>query len=309
MNIMLLGAGGFIGTNLALALSRESGDCVTVVSRRAEPIPGEARPGLRFLGVELNADTDFDTLLRGQNVVYHLLSTTMPSTSNRQIARELEANVVLSANLLEACARQGVERVVFFSSGGTVYGKSGRCPFREDAPTEPITSYGVQKLAIEKLLYLYRHMYGLDYRIIRLANPYGPWQRPNGQLGAVTTFVYKALAGEPIEIYGDGHVVRDFLYIDDAVRGVLNIARGESEHRLFNLGSGTGTSIRDILGTVERTLGVSPEVRYTPARAVDVPANYLDISRYETAYGPLDPIPLEEGILRTAAFLRKRYSL
>ncbi len=309
MNIMLLGAGGFIGTNLALALSRESGDCVTVVSRRAEPIPGEDRPGLRFLGVELNADTDFDTLLRGQNVVYHLLSTTMPSTSNRQIARELEANVVLSANLLEACARQGVERVVFFSSGGTVYGKSGRCPFREDAPTEPITSYGVQKLAIEKLLYLYRHMYGLDYRIIRLANPYGPWQRPNGQLGAVTTFVYKALAGEPIEIYGDGHVVRDFLYIDDAVRGVLNIARGESEHRLFNLGSGTGTSIRDILGTVERTLGVSPEVRYTPARAVDVPANYLDISRYETAYGPLDPIPLEEGILRTAAFLRKRYSL
>ena len=309
MNIMLLGAGGFIGTNLALALSRESGDCVTVVSRRAEPIPGEDRPGLRFLGVELNADTDFDTLLRGQNVVYHLLSTTMPSTSNRQIARELEANVVLSANLLEACARQGVERVVFFSSGGTVYGKSGRCPFREDAPTEPITSYGVQKLAIEKLLFLYRHMYGLDYRIIRLANPYGPWQRPNGQLGAVTTFVYKALAGEPIEIYGDGHVVRDFLYIDDAVRGVLNIARGESEHRLFNLGSGTGTSIRDILGTVERTLGVSPEVRYTPARAVDVPANYLDISRYETAYGPLDPIPLEEGILRTAAFLRKRYSL
>lgn len=309
MNIMLLGAAGFIGTNLTLALSRSGEDRVTVVSRRRAAFPWDGRENVRFVESELNVGTDYDALVKGQDVIYHLLSTTMPTTSNRQIAEELEANVILSSHLFEACARQGVKRVIFLSSGGTVYGKNGACPLREDAPTDPISSYGIQKLTTEKLLYLYRHVFGLDYRIIRLSNPYGPWQRPNGQLGAVTTFTYKALRGEPIDVYGDGQVVRDFLYIDDAVRGILTIADAENGQRLYNLGSGYGTSIREVLDTVERTLGCRLTVRYREARAVDVPVNFLDIGRYEADFGPLDPLPLDEGIQKTAAFLKRQYSL
>ena len=152
-------------------------------------------------------------------------------------------------------------------------------------------------------------MYGFDYRIVRLSNPYGPYQRPNGVLGAVTTFTYKALAHEPITVYGDGSVVRDFLYIDDAVRGILSIADGEAPYRVFNLGSGHGTSIREVLDTICRELDLQPEIIWQAGRPVDVPVNYLDISRFETCYGRLDPLPLATGIRKTAAFLKDYYHL
>ena len=312
MNIILLGAAGFIGTNLTLVLAKHPENQITVVSRRRASfaeMEAMAFPNVRFVEADLVASPDFDRLLEGQDVVFHLLSTTVPTTSNLQISEELNANVVLSARLFEACAAHGVRKVVFFSSGGTVYGRAAACPLCEDTPTNPITSYGIQKLTIEKLLYLYHHMYGFDYRIIRLANPYGPWQRPNGVLGAVTTFTYRALRGEPITVYGDGSVVRDFLYIDDAVRGILNIVSGNSPERVFNLGSGRGTSIREVLDTIRTVLGVEPEIIWKEASTVDVPVNYLDISRYEAAYGALNPLPLDEGIRKTAAFLNRRNSL
>ena len=198
-----------------------------------------------------------------------------------------------------------VKKVVFISSGGTVYGKEVRCPLNEDTPTNPISSYGLQKVTIEKLLYLYNYMYGLDYRIIRLANPYGPYQRPNGVLGAVTTFTYKALKNEEIMVYGDGTVVRDYIYIDDALRGIKNIVEGKCEHKIFNLGSGYGISINELISCIEKTLSRNLKVIYMESRAVDVPENYLDISRYESYYGKLNPIGLKEGIMKTARFMEK----
>ena len=312
MNIILLGAAGFIGTNLTLALAEQPENQITVVSRRRASfadLEARAFPNVRFVEADLVAAPQYDSLLEGQDVVYHLLSTTVPTTSNRQISEELSANVILSARLFEACAAQHVKKVVFISSGGTVYGKAASCPLHEDTPTDPITSYGIQKLTIEKLLYLYHHMYGFDYRIIRLANPYGPYQRPNGVLGAVTTFTYKALAHEPITVYGDGSVVRDFLYIDDAVRGILNIVTGNTAHKIFNLGSGRGTSIREVLDTIRRELDLRPEILWQNGRPVDVPVNYLDISRYEAAFGALEPLPLDQGIRKTASFLKDYYHL
>lgn len=237
------------------------------------------------------------------------MSTTVPTTSNQHISQELVSNVIFSANLFEACIRCGVKKVVFVSSGGTVYGKEVDCPLKEKTATNPISSYGVQKITIEKLLYLYRYMYGLDYRIIRLANPYGPYQRPNGVLGAVTTFTYKALKGDEITVYGDGSVVRDFIYIDDAIRAIMKIVNGENKHRTFNLGCGYGTSIKQVLETIEKALGIKLNVSYLEGRKVDVPVNYLDISRYEKYYGALNPISLEDGIRKTADFMKKEYGI
>ena len=312
MNIILLGGAGFIGTNLALVLAKELGDQITIVDRQKayfQNLQDKHLPNLTFVESELLPETDYEALVKGHDVVYHLISTTVPTTSNQAISEELKANVILSANLFEACVHQGVQKVVFLSSGGTVYGKKTTCPLNEDTPTDPISSYGVQKVAIEKLLYLYHYMHGLDYRIIRLANPYGPFQRPNGVLGAITTFTYKALKGEEIQVYGDGSVMRDFIYIDDAVRGIVNIVNGNDANRMFNLGCGYGTSIKHVLDTIQSTLGISIRVCYSKARQVDVPVNYLDISRYEKAYGLLDPLALEDGIRKTAAFMREFYLL
>ena len=312
MKILLLGAAGFIGTNLTIELAKKTEDEITLVDRSKaffKPIVSMDLKNVHILEADLTVDMDFDSILKDQEVVYHLVSTTVPTTSNRHISQELVSNVIFSANLFEACIRCGVKKVVFVSSGGTVYGKEADCPLKEKTATNPISSYGVQKITIEKLLYLYRYMYGLDYRIIRLANPYGPYQRPNGVLGAVTTFTYKALKGDEITVYGDGSVVRDFIYIDDAIRAIMKIVNGENKHRTFNLGCGYGTSIKQVLETIEKALGIKLNVSYLEGRKVDVPVNYLDISRYEKYYGALNPISLEDGIRKTADFMKKEYGI
>ena len=128
-------------------------------------------------------------------------------------------------------------------------------------------------------------------------------------LGAVSTFTYKALRGEEIQVYGDGSVVRDFIYVDDAIRGVQKIVNGESPYRIFNLGCGYGTSIRQLLETIEKVLNSHLNVQYMEARTVDVPVSFLDISRYEAAYGSLDPLSLEKGIRKTVDFMKSYYSI
>lgn len=310
MNIIILGAAGFIGTNLAIQLSKNRNNRITLVDRKKEYFFNMEKMNLKNVEIKessLEYDDCFDRLLIGQEVLYHLVSTTVPTTSNQHISQELQANVIFSSNLFEACVRCDVTKVVFISSGGTVYGKEDNCPLNEHTLTYPISSYGIQKITIEKLLYLYKYMYGLDYRIIRLANPYGPYQRPDGVLGAVTTFIYKALKGEEITVYGDGSVIRDFIYIDDAIRAIINIVNGTSARCTFNLGCGYGTSIKQVLDTIKNTLGLELNVVYKEGRKVDVPVNFLDISRYESYYGKLEPIILNEGIRKTAEFMKENY--
>ena len=312
MKIILLGAAGFIGTNLIAELSKDPNNEITIVDRDLryfKPIINLNIPNLNIVESDLSMNTDYEKLVATQDLVYHLISTTVPSTSNRSISEELKANVILSANLLDACVTQKVKKIAFISSGGTVYGAGLNFPINEKDPTNPITSYGIQKLCIEKLLYLYNYMYGLDYRIIRLSNPYGPYQRPDGRLGVITNFTYKALKGEDIYVYGSGSIVRDYIYIDDAIRGIQNIVNGTSPYKTFNLGCGYGTTIKEIIQAIESVLNVKLNINYTTARKVDVPVNYLDISRYEAAYGTLSPINLEEGIKKTAKFLKQFYGI
>ena len=305
MKIALIGGAGFIGTNLAIHLSKT--DEVTVIDREEEYFTTLKAMNLpiSYIAAPFDMTANFDTQVAGQDVVYHLASTVIPGNSNQDIGAELEANVIVTCKLLDACVRQNVKKVVFISSGGAIYGKKGICPIKEDTVTYPITSYGVQKLTIEKLLYLYRYQKGLDYRIIRLANPYGPYQRPNGKLGVVTTFVYKALTSGRLEVYGDGSVVRDFIYIEDAVRGIQKIVNGENDIRVFNLGSGRGTSVNQVIDAIKKTVRSDLSVSYIAGRATDVPMNYLDISRYERIFGRLNPIELEDGIKLTAQFMKK----
>lgn len=311
MNIIVLGAAGFIGTNLAIKLSAEGTNRLTLVDRDPkyfETLKEMNLPNVNLVSSPLSQETNFDELLKDQEIVYHLISTTVPTTSNQQIPLELNSNVVLTAQILDSCVRTGVKRVIFISSGGTVYGREKDCPISEDTATNPITSYGIQKITIEKLLYLYEYLHGLDYRVIRLANPYGPYQRPNGVLGAVTTFTYEALCDKAINVFGDGSVVRDFIYIDDAITAIVTIANSDAPYRTFNVGSGRGTSIRKVLTLIQKVVQHSMNVNYLPGRSVDVPVNFLDVNRYESCFGRIPSRKLEEGIRETANFLLNNYS-
>ncbi len=310
MNIILFGAAGFIGTNLTFQIEKNTNNKITLVDVNKNYFNNiKAKKNIKIIESNFDMGTDFESILSGQNIVYHLVSTTVPVTSNQHIGQELVANVAVTSKMLDACVRCGIDKVIFISSGGTVYGKEGICPLNEDTATNPITSYGIQKITIEKLLYVYQYIYNLDYRVIRLANPYGPYQRPNGILGAVTTFTYKALMGEEIIVYGDGSIIRDFIYIDDAIKGILNIVNGKDKHKIFNLGCGYGTSIKDVIKTIEDVITCKINVVYKEGRKVDVPINYLDINRYEKAYGKLNPINLAEGIVKTARFIKNFYNI
>lgn len=305
--ILILGASGFIGTNLTLRLLSEQ-NRLTLFDRPGALYPDAIRQAaaagrVRFYEGDF-ARTDLSAALAETETVYHLISTTCPANSNRDVAMEMEENLIATIRFLDACVAADVKKVVFLSSGGTVYGKHHTGICREQEEAFPITSYGVQKLAIEKMLYLYHEMHGLDYRIVRLSNPYGPYQRPDGVQGVVTTFTWRAIQGLPILVYGDGSVVRDYIYIDDAVEGILRIAKRDSGHRLYNLGRGEGRSVRDVIAAIGEVLGKEPEVTYLPGRPVDVPVNVLDISRFRQDFGPFDPICLTEGIRRLTEFYR-----
>lgn len=309
MKIMILGAGGFIGTNLAIRLAENRSSQLTLVDKKDSYFQHISEAGLEAdLKIsDFGQGCDYEILTKGQEVIYYLVSTTSPGNSNQNIPKELSENVVAAAEFLKACIVNKVKKVIFLSSGGTVYGLEGKCPISEETVANPINSYGVQKLMIEKLFYLYHYLYGLEYKIIRLANPYGPYQRPNNSLGVVTNFVYQALKGEPLTIYGDGKVIRDFIYIDDVITAILNISEYQGKHSMFNLGSGMGSSIRQVVDAIEKTMDLMVDVTYLTGRTVDVPVNILDISRYESVFGEWKPISLEEGIRRTADFLKRHY--
>lgn len=303
MNIVILGAAGFIGTNLTARLAQDPTYHITLVDKDKKYF--KHIEDMHFTNVEIHFadfcdDMNFDKFLKNQDIVYHLVSTTVPTTSNKNISQELAINIGFSVSLLEACVRCNVQRVVFVSSGGTVYGRNAVCPIVEETGLNPINAYGIQKVTIENLLYLYNYLYELDYRIVRLANPYGPYQRPNGVQGVVAAFIYRALKNESIVVFGDGTVVRDFIYISDAVGAMLNVANGAAPYKVFNIGCGYGTSINKILDIVKNVIGKELQIVYMPGRNVDVPKNILDISRYEQYYGKLNCCSLEDGIRKTA---------
>src|SRR5205807_7104798 len=271
---------GFLGSNLIEEAFRR-GHAVTVLDRPGAPsgIPPRIRAGLNWIEGDFGDPDALRPACAGQEVVFHLIGTTLPKSSNEDPEFDFVSNVRGTIRLLQAAKREGVRKIVFISSGGTVYGIPRQMPIPETHPTDPISSYGISKLAIEKYLALFHSEHGSDYVILRVANPYGPHQRPERAQGAIAVFAWKALNRQLIEIWGDGTTVRDYVYVSDVVEAMMRGMAYAGEERLFNIGSGVGRTLNEIVQGIERVLGRSVEVNYASGRSVDVPANVLDISR------------------------------
>ena len=306
---VVLGGAGFLGSHLVEALLAR-GVRVRVFDRPGADLRNleEAGPGWTFLGGDFANEVDQDAALRDVDTVYHLVSTTIPATSNDNPVYDVETNLVPTLTLLEAVRRHGAPRVVFVSSGGTVYGRPEILPIPETHPTRPIVSYGVVKLAVERYLELHHRLHGLSYAVVRLANPYGPRQDPAGAQGAASVFLGRAFRGEPITIWGDGSVVRDYVYVDDAVAGMVAAAERGGDAGVYNVGSGEGTSLLRLVDAIGAAGGLRPDVRHEPGRAFDVPENVLDIARARAELGWEPRVPLEEGLRRTWLWLQARES-
>jgi len=302
---LVLGGAGFIGSHLAEALAQQ-GRPVRIFDRPHVdrlPLFPRTRGFQVFTGDFLNPQA-LVPALEGVELVFHLVSTTLPQNSNDHPVYDVESNVLGSLRLMELCRERGVRKVVFVSSGGTVYGVPRATPVAEDHPTDPISSYGIHKLMVEKYLALAQRLHGLDYCVVRPANLYGPRQRLDTAQGAVAVFLDQALRGQPIHIWGDGSVVRDYVYVTDAVDAMLKAASFEGAPRIFNIGSGKGTSLKELVAAIGQLLGRQVKVEYSSGRAVDVPANVLDASLAARHLGWRASTSLEDGLRRTCEWLR-----
>jgi len=280
MKCLLIGGGGFLGSNLCDSLLAQ-GFSVKVFER---PNLLQYRCFSSDENIEwvegdfLNPD-DISKAIKDCDIIYHFASTTIPESSNENPVYDIETNLIATVKLADLAIKNGIKKIIFPSSGGTVYGIPEVIPIKESHPSNPLCSYGITKLAIEKYFQLYHILYGLDYCILRIANPYGMRQRVTGAQGAVCVFLYKALKGSTIEIWGDGNVVRDYIYVSDVVDALVKAITYDGGDRIFNIGSGKGHSLNDILIDIEKLIDRPVKRIYKQRRPLDVPINILDIEK------------------------------
>lgn len=300
-NCLVLGGGGFIGAHLSLLLA---GRVKRLRLFGHQSTPPKPLAGLDWFSGDIADRRSLAAALDGVDTVFHLVNATTPATANRDKIGDVRANVISTLGLLEACREQRVERIVFASSGGTVYGPSAVIPTCEDAACWPITAYGVSKLAIERYLHLYEYLHQLPYRVLRISNPFGPHQRVSGQQGVIAAFVERILAGRPIELWGDGSVSRDFLYVTDVADAFARAAVHEGPERIFNIGSGVSRSLNEVIAALKEVVGAPVAVSRHAARMVDVPVSALDIGRAERALGWRPRTEFLDGLNRTVSWAR-----
>jgi len=295
-----------MGTHICRALL-ERGYPVRVFERPVpEPVSAERAQGpIEWVYGDFLNQSDVAAAVAGCEIIFHLISTTLPATSNDNPLYDVQTNLAGTIGMLDAARASGVRRIIFVSSGGTVYGIPQATPITESHPTEPICSYGITKLAIEKYLHLYHSVHGLDYLVLRIANPFGEGQRPDAAQGAVAVFLRRALNGETIEIWGDGTVVRDYLYIDDVTNAFMRGLEYRGECRIMNIGSARGYSLNELLAAIERVLGKRVERTYVDSRPFDVPINVLDCTRAKQLLGWEPRVSLHDGLTRTVEWLRR----
>jgi len=309
VKILVLGGGGFIGSHLCDALLSAGHQVRVFEYPGIKPLcPPESLRQIEWVEGDFTNPVQVDNAVRDCEIVYHLVSTTLPKSSNDNPVYDVEANVVATIQMLQSACRHRINKIIFASSGGTVYGIPQQIPIAEEHPTNPITSYGIGKLAIEKYLHLFYTLHGLEYCILRLANPYGERQRAAASQGAVAVFLNKALLGDTIEIWGDGSVIRDYIYIADVISAMLKAVPYRGEQRIFNVGAGLGVSLNQMLADMENILGKTVNRVHLPSRNFDVPTNVLDIRRIQQAFDWSPQTDFEAGIALTLSRVGKRPS-
>jgi len=301
MKVLVLGGNGFIGSHVVDQLLA-AGHRVRVFDRS----PERFRKPLKDVEYRLGRfDDTFQVAeaLQGMDAVCHLISTTVPGTSNLDPVADVQNNLINTLNLLEQMRKKGLRRILYLSSGGTVYGNPASSPISENHPLKPISSYGIVKVAIEKYLFMYQQLYGLQPVILRPSNPYGPRQGHAGVQGLIGTLLARAFSGETLEIWGDGSIVRDYMHVSDLAR-LCVVALEDSSCGVFNAGSGEGHSINQIIEMIRELTGSKLNVRYEEARSFDVKKVVLDISSAMQQFDWKPEVELSTGIREHMEWLR-----
>jgi UDP-glucose 4-epimerase len=304
--VVILGGLGFIGSHLSRAMIQE-GFRVRIFDKlyTSHELIKDIEPYVEVVEGDAEKSQDVLDALSGGEIGFHFIHTTVPGSSMQDPGYDVQSNVVSSVRWISQLHRTSVKRLIFISSGGTVYGIPQTNPITEDHPTTPICSYGITKLSIEKYVLLYGHLYRIDCRILRPSNVYGEGQKLNINQGLIGVFADRILRGEPIEIWGDGTVQRDYLYISDLISGILKLTEYRGPYEIFNISTGEGHSILEIIEMLGEIFGKRPQLTFKPSRGFDVPINVLSAKRLMEETGWQPRTALRQGVERYVQWLRK----
>lgn len=302
MKVAVAGASGFIGQSVVLALTAAGHQVRALARTRPADLPDHGNVEWHLGDL---SEPEFSLFaFEGQNAVIHVVGGQTPAQSNVDILQDMRRGTELTIRLLDAARRNGVGRFIFASSGGAIYGVPECAPVAEGASTRPISAYGVSKLASEKYLDLFEYLFGMKCYSLRVSNPYGVGQYPLRDQGVIAHFASRALLGTTIKIFGDGNSVRDFIYISDVASAFLATLEYQGNHRVFNIGSGHGTSVNQIVDMLDNELGVAIAREYEDMRKADVSINFLDVARANSELHWEPQVDIASGLSKTMEWMR-----
>jgi len=293
MNILIIGGNGFIGSHL-VDIFLKNGHKVRVFDYSLEKYRNKLN-GVDYRIFSFDNLTELAESLFDIDIVYHLASSTVPSTSNLDINKEIKKDLIPSINLLDVMVKLKKNRLVFLSSGGAVYGNTLSIPIAENQSLNPISSYGIIKATIENYIRLFERLYGIKALIVRPSNLYGPRQGHKATQGVISTFLTKVNSEEDITVFGNGKSKKDYLFISDFVEACYKLSMNH-DHGEYNIGSGIGTSVNEIIDAIKHITKKQIKVNYTEFKEYDVPNFILDIDKIKRDIQWIPETTLNEGI-------------
>jgi UDP-glucose 4-epimerase len=297
--VIVVGAAGFLGRACVKALSA-AGLNVDGVDVIDTPVEGAAT----WTVADVMNHGIPEHLLGEAGTLFHFAWSNDPGRGNADMTRDVQTNVAGAVRAFEQAASSGLKRIIYPSSGGTIYGKNPPFPTPETAPVLPVGGYGAGKAAAEFYLHAITLAYGIETCALRIGNPYGPGQYPERGQGFIATAVARTLRGRPIQVFGNASLARDYVYIDDAAESFVLACTAERVPAVINLGSGTDFSIEQLIPMIFAAVGRETAIEQLPGRAVDVPRVRLDISLIAQTLGWRPRTSIEEGLGRTVEWIR-----
>jgi UDP-glucose 4-epimerase len=304
MSILVTGGAGFIGSHIVDQCVAAGHEVAIVDNLWAEGSgkPSNIHSQARFCQIDITDEHDLDRVFNEvrPEVVYHQAAQHSVSISARDPKLDARVNVLGLLNVLTSCAHVGTRKIIFASSGAT-FGTPTSLPVNEECTQHPESPYGVTKMMAEYYLRYWQQEYGLAYTILRYGNVYGPRQDPNGEAGVIAIFAKRFLTHESVRIDWDGEQQKDYVYVEDVARAnLLALDRGDNE--VFCIGTGKGTSVNLIYGTLAEITGYRTEVVHAPKRPGDIHLAYFDCSKAARVLGWKPEVSLREGIAETVRF-------
>jgi UDP-glucose 4-epimerase len=300
MNILLIGGNGFIGSHIVDKLIAE-GHKVRVFDFQCEKYRTPV-PDVDYRLFSLDNSNELASAMEGIDGVFHLASLAFPGSSDFDLIKEMESNLFSTINILNLAVKLGVKKVVYFSSGGAVYGSTNGKSLSEKAVLNPISSYGIIKATSEMYISLYQKNYDIDALIIRPSNPFGPRQNYTKGQGVIPIFLNNIKNNIPLSIFGDGEGKKDYIYITDLVNSVYDLFIGNSKG-VFNIGSGKENSINSIIKEIKSIIKKDFTFDHIDGKIHDVKNFSLDISKLKSQIETENFVSFREGIKKTWAWI------